>query len=362
MTRVMFVGSFSRPRDGTMGGQNFACESLCASPISEHVEWIKIDSTQESLPPPNVARRAFKALRRVSRFIWYLMTKRPSAVLVFTSAGFSLLEKALMVGLARIGRNRVVWAPRSGHIERNVSRSWVMRRLVQFAVHSSDVVMCQSQSWKVFYQELSGLPDERFSVVPNWIDSTPYLALPQRRPTAYVNVLFLGWIETAKGIYDIVDAAQQNREGWKNLRFTLCGHGGEYYTLGERLRALRLDDQFALPGWVVGSEKLRLLAEADIFLMPSHSEGMPNALLEAMAAAKAIIASNVGGIPALVPDPTVGWLFQPRDVRSLGQLVSDLAADSALRTTMGARARAHVLARHDVRSVWPAVMACLKAT
>jgi glycosyltransferase involved in cell wall biosynthesis len=85
-------------------------------------------------------------------------------------------------------------------------------------------------------------------------------------------------------------------------------------------------------------------AAADVFVLPSESEGTSNALLEAMAAGRACIATAVGGNREVIDRPEVGVLVPPDDARELAHAVEELLADSARAAALGDRARAHVLA------------------
>ena len=73
-----------------------------------------------------------------------------------------------------------------------------------------------------------------------------------------------------------------------------------------------------------------LIASADVFVQPSLSEGMPNAVLEAMAASRPVVASSVGGIPELIVDGESGILVPPADPRALAAAVARLLVDRAL--------------------------------
>jgi glycosyltransferase involved in cell wall biosynthesis len=86
----------------------------------------------------------------------------------------------------------------------------------------------------------------------------------------------------------------------------------------------------------------RLLAAGDIFVLPSHEEGFSNALLEAMAAGLAVIATAVGGSPDAIVDGESGILVRPRDARALAGAMKRLAGDPALRRRLGEAARARV--------------------
>ena len=94
-----------------MGGQLHACRTLIDSEINSVVEFILLDSTMISLPPPPVYIRVYFSFQRILKFCYKLLLKKPDVVLIFTSAGLSFLEKGLMVFIAFIFQTRVIISP-----------------------------------------------------------------------------------------------------------------------------------------------------------------------------------------------------------------------------------------------------------
>jgi len=81
---VLFVGSFKDEcKDGGFGGVMFACSSLVQSELSQYYNWILIDSSSVSVPPPNVVIRSLFALKRMSKVIYSLLFKKVDVVLFY---------------------------------------------------------------------------------------------------------------------------------------------------------------------------------------------------------------------------------------------------------------------------------------
>lgn len=358
--RVLFVGGFKEVAlDGSVGGQILACRTLIESPISNHVEWHLLDTTQRSVPPASVPVRFVAAAQRLILFLKHIWHDSPDATLIFSSFGTSLLEKGLMAILAKHSGVGVVFAPRSGLVLRAMQRSLSWRKCVRLILRYSDCVMCQSESWKRVYAQVSGLPSSRFVVIRNWIDSRDYSTLAEPPAPPPVRVLYMGWFEPYKGVYDLVEAISRKRGGLAGTRVTMCGKGAEFEGVQRRIRELGLHEQIELPGWVTGRQKMEQIQKAHIFVLPSHHEGFPNALLEAMAAGKAVVATAVGGVPELLTSPLLGRLVQPRNVDALGNAIVECVADPEFRRVLGRNARAHVLENHEIGRVWPRVLEML---
>ncbi len=359
--QILFVGAFGQTTDGSVGGQLHACNTLVKSAISNEVDFILIDSTMETLPPASLNRRAYLALKRLVSFACKLCTNSVDTVFIFTSSGLSFIEKGCMVIFARIFKVRIVLCPRSGLLVDDIKKIGLMRWYVNFILHRCDVVLCQSDIWKEFYQNLTQLPSSRFAVIKNWLDPLPYFQLPVQRQLAnQVNVLFLGWVEKNKGIYELVSAVKKYQELQSNFTFIVCGKGSELENIKNLITHYGLLHCFDFRGWVIGDEKLAVLRNADILVMPSHREGLPNSLLEAMASGCSVIASSVGAIPDVIKNKQNGVLIDKVDIDQLADALLYLSSSPQIRLNMGKRARDTVRDQHDINIVWKNVLALLK--
>jgi glycosyltransferase involved in cell wall biosynthesis len=111
--------------------------------------------------------------------------------------------------------------------------------------------------------------------------------------------------------------------------------------------ALGLGAVVRFAGTAFGVDKLRLLNQADVLVLPSYSEGLPCALLEGMAAGNAVIATHVGGIPDVAIAGVHGVLVPPRDTAALARAIADLDADRAGLARMGTECRIRIARNHS---------------
>jgi glycosyltransferase involved in cell wall biosynthesis len=124
------------------------------------------------------------------------------------------------------------------------------------------------------------------------------------------------------------------------LRLVLLGDGPLAPALRAQAAALGVADHVVMPG--ARDDVHALLPGFDVFALPSHTEGLSIALLEACAAGLPIVASRVGGNPEIVVEDVTGRLFDPDDGLALQSILRTLLADPALRTRLGRAARAWV--------------------
>jgi glycosyltransferase involved in cell wall biosynthesis len=163
-------------------------------------------------------------------------------------------------------------------------------------------------------------------------------------------VLFLGQIERRKGVYELLDAFAALLPHFPEARLAFGGQG-ELVAVRRRAAELGIEHQVVLLGWLDGPEKQAELARAAVFCLPSHAEGLPMAMLEAMAAGKPVVVTPVGGILDAVRDGDNGLLVAPGQVAPLAAALGRLLGDAALRRRLGGSARATIAARFDAAVV-----------
>ncbi|MFV1498913.1 glycosyltransferase family 4 protein [Mycobacterium kansasii] len=165
-------------------------------------------------------------------------------------------------------------------------------------------------------------------------------AAPSPRTRRPLSVASLGRLGANKGSYDLVRAIGLLPNDIRaNLRVTLAGDG-EVEQVREFVRANALDDTIDVAGWVGPADRDRLLAESVIFVLPSYSEGLPMALLEAMANGVVPVTTPVGAIPEVVTDGVNGVLVKPGNPGQLAAALQNLLVDAELRDRLAAAAYA----------------------
>ena len=355
--RILFVGSFvQNARDGTVGGQMQACRILVETPLTDSIQWILLDTTQRSLPPPGLPVRTFDAFRRLFRFMLGVM-KRPNCILLFSSFNWpGFIEKGMMGAVGRLFGFRVVWSIRSEIAA--ASKHDNFARFRKILLRRPTILLCQTAVAAEAIARLAGADiAQRIVVIPNWIDCSGYD--PRLRPSATVTFVFLGWCEAAKGIRDLMQASRKLAAESIPFRLEIGGGGSQLEWLIQARSEMNLTDSVNIHGWVHGEKKKALLEVGDVLVLPSYSEGLPNSVLEGMAAGMAVIATPVGGIPSLVQHGENGLLVPVGDVTALANAMTTLALDPERRWAMGQRSAEKARERHDIKSLWPSISSAL---
>jgi glycosyltransferase involved in cell wall biosynthesis len=155
-------------------------------------------------------------------------------------------------------------------------------------------------------------------------------------PEGELLVLAIANLRSEKGYDVLLDTAALMIEQGLPIRFAAAGKGAQLDELVARHRELALGDRFRFLGH--REDALELLVAADIFVLPSHQEGLPVVLMEAGSIGAAIAATTVGGVPQVVTDGVNGLLVPPGDPAALAGALSRLCSDPDLRAKLGGQA------------------------
>ena len=189
-------------------------------------------------------------------------------------------------------------------------------------------------------RQLATTFDSRFEIpiIPNGVDLQAYKM--GNRAWSSPRLLSAGRIVHQKGL----DLAMHALGGLKDLRWEwhIAGDGPQMHSLQSLARELGIIDRVDFLGWQSREQLLKCYQQANVFLFPSRHEGMPNALLEAMASGLPVVASCIAGSEELVQDGKTGYLVPSEDVELLRAALKKLLTDATLRKQMGDASRQSV--------------------
>ncbi len=287
--------------------------------------------------------RALHGLGLLVRFAVRLAASRPDLVHICSSYHWATPRDALFVWLARASGARVCLHLHGGDFPVFAERlpSAAYRLLLATLRRCSRVIVITRQT-EAWLSERIGA--DRVRYLPNFV---PELAAAVSADVGgrvagtpgSLRVVFAGLLTAAKGVRELVLAAA----ALPCVELTLAGPAEPVF-LGALADALRrLGDRVHVLGEQPRDAVACLLRDTDVFALPSHREGFPVSLLEAMAAGAAIVATPVGAVPDLVRDGQDALLVPPGDVNALVRALAMLARDPALRHALGEHARARAL-------------------
>jgi glycosyltransferase involved in cell wall biosynthesis len=180
-----------------------------------------------------------------------------------------------------------------------------------------------------------GVPSRKVRVIPNGVDTARFAATAPPRPIR--RVVMVANLRSEKGHDVLIDAAPQILAAHPDAEFVLAGDGPQRESLAARAESRGVAGRVRFLGQC--RDIPEVLAGADLFVLPSRSEALPNAVIEAMAAGLPVVASAVGGIPELVTQDATGVLVPAGDAGRLADAVIDLMEHPEHAFRMGRAAR-----------------------
>lgn len=227
------------------------------------------------------------------------------------------------------GRPLVLYAHGSD-IAVYAEKSPFYRRLARFALGRARLVFAASSDLERRLVERLGVPPARVRVVPCGVDTSQFSA-PQERVRAEdqgLTVLFVGDQVPTKGVPELVQAVTALLAQGQKVRLEILGDGPLRQSLAPQAAAS--DGAITFHGAVPRPQVADWMGKADLLVLPSHSEGTPVCVMEALSCGLPVVASRVGGIPDLIDDGKNGLLVPAQNVEALTAALKQLASEPAL--------------------------------
>ncbi|ELO6348528.1 colanic acid biosynthesis glycosyltransferase WcaL [Escherichia coli] len=197
-----------------------------------------------------------------------------------------------------------------------------------------DLMLPISDLWAGRLQKM-GCPREKIAVSRMGVDMTRFSPRPVKAPATPLEIISVARLTEKKGLHVAIEACRQLKDQGMAFRYRILGIGPWERRLRTLIEQYQLEDVVEMPGFKPSHEVKAMLDDADVFLLPSVTgadgdmEGIPVALMEAMAVGIPVVSTLHSGIPELVEADKSGWLVPENDARALAQR---LAAFSQLDT------------------------------
>ena len=227
---------------------------------------------------------------------------------------------------------------------------WFLRPVVRRVWHDADRVVAVSEELKRLAWQT--LPGAAIEVIANGVDTGRFdPAGRAEAPAGTIRLVVVAQLIERKGIRYLLEAlARLDPTARRRLPARIYGTGPEEAALKAQVRAAGLGETVTFHGLAPHAEIPAILREADVFVLPSLQEGLPLALLEAMASGLAIVATSAGGMGGVLRHEANALVVEPASASALAAALHRLAADPTLLRNLGKAARATALGYG-----WPAV-------
>ena len=339
-TEVLVVGPAGYRTEGTGGIGRYIAEQRRY--LADRVSLEVVDTAVRT------PERPVEYLRTVAvvllTWLGFLARRRPDVVHVHTSHSFSFYISAPYVLVAGLLWNRpVILHVHGSSFDTFVQEASAPAARFQLAVFDAcTAVVALSEHWR---EVLSArVPPERLVVIPNAVDPDEYDPDPAADPP---HLVFVSNHIERKGIVEVTEAVDELQDAGVRFRATIAGSG----PLSDHARTVAdAHDAVDYVGFVSEERKRDLLDEGSVYVLPTSAEGLPIAVLEAMAGGNAVVSTDVGGIPSIV-DEANGALVAPGDVRGLTEALGELLSDPERTERMGRVSRRRI----EESYAWPDV-------
>ncbi len=289
-------------------------------------------------------RSKWQAPLAVGRLARLLAEQRPQIVQNFLYHA----NVAGTLAAQRTGASHVVLGMRVADPRR--LRTWLERRVAARA----DRIVCVSQSVADFCRQ-RGFPADKLEVIPNGIEPGRYENVPPLDlavlgvPAGRKAIVFIGRLHEQKDLPTLLAAAPEFLRQLPDYDLVLIGEGPEEHRLVRLANDLGVARRIHFAGW--RADVPSILAAAEMLVLPSCWEGMPNVLLEAMAAGKPVVATRAEGVCEVLGELAAEQTVAVGDMQQLSQRVIQFAQNPPLAENLGQENRRRILAHFSLQEM-----------
>jgi glycosyltransferase involved in cell wall biosynthesis len=264
-----------------------------------------------------VLLRLIEAIYLKLNYLLTLMRFKPDAIFVIVSPNWGYYDKIFYCLIAKFFGIKSFFNNVSGGFIDFNEKNKINRFLIKSTISVPDVIVVGSSFWTSYFKRF--FPDCRTIEIANPVICKDFakdeIPLIKDDIIRFVSAMR---ITKEKGVIELVQVIKSVLNQTNNIEFTILGEGPEYKWMTSALASYK---QVYMPGFTVGNNKTAAFKEADAFILLSHFEMMPIAILEAMASGLAIFSTRVGGIPDMVINEKNGFLFDKDDTKHVAERI-----------------------------------------
>ncbi|MEA5593108.1 glycosyltransferase family 4 protein [Rivularia sp. UHCC 0363] len=309
-------------------------EKLMLKHAADGVEFQHITSHDEG----SILHRIKVFIKAFTLLLWNLLTNKVDIIHVHVSDGGSLVRKAIIALTAVIFNKPFLIHAHGAEFHVTYAKLPKLTQLVLSKIfRCCDNFIVLSKTWKEYYVNKLGLNEKQVVVLPNPTELPAQI--PNRTNNSSIKLGFFGRVGSRKGTFDLIKAFAKMPESLKAHSELIIAGDGDIEEARKLIESLNLINHIQLLGWIDSQTRDKLLADINVFVLPSYNEGLPMALLEAMGWGLPVIVTPVGGIPELITSTENGLLVTPGDIQQLSEAMQELIEKESLRICLGNAAR-----------------------
>ena len=305
-------------------------------------------------------RRYYSGIKEVGKCVikafCQMSKEKPDVIHVCTSGYLGFFKDIILAQAARRRGIRSIIHLHFGRVPSIVEEKGFEYKLLRKLLSVADkVVVIDGKS----YQTLTDLQYKNITYIPNPIPDIFLREVEEQRnhvEREYKRAVFVGHVVPTKGVTELVEACCRIPD----LKLRIIGKCDE--EMREKLTTLAAKREYGkwmdIAGEIPYAKVVTELLKADALVFPSHTEGFPNVILEAMVCGCAIASSNVGAIPEMLDcdGETAGICFPAQRTEEVVKAINKLYSDDAYRTQLSAKAKEKVYSTYTMKTIWPQLL------
>lgn len=318
MTKKKFilVGASVSEKD-SRGGVGTLSNALVDYANRAGLEIVIIDTSKKPFVKKNFFQDVKSGVLRVINMTVLLYHEKYSGVIIFSSAGWGFYEKIMLSFICRMARVTSVLFIVDGWFFSVRNKSFLTRWWIGFLLKIPNILAASGLNWIRLFIAL-GVKESHLAIVHYWLPKSFKIQMQPKVLHAGepIKFVFVGWMIKEKGLNEILTAVGSLYH--KHLfNFTFIGDGPMLESVREIIKNSKWESRIFARGWLSNEQKKQELATAHVFVLPSHAEGFPMSLIEAMLSGLPAICSDVGGISDSLHDGVNGFLIPRKNSQSL---------------------------------------------
>lgn len=223
-------------------------------------------------------------------------------------------------------------------------KGWFWDEIKKFIIFLADRVSVVSPE---IGKKLAKLGTEKVFITPMGVDVSVFKPREKQEKKNQTNLLFVGRLSAAKGINYLIKALLEIIKEFPETNLVIIGAGQEKKEFEILADELDLKQKVNFLGGIANQELPKYYQKADVFVLPSLTEGTPVSVLEAMSSGCPVVATKVGGVPAIIENRKSGLLINPCSSEEISRAVIDILSDNDLRNSIVKKARKIIKERYD---------------
>lgn len=192
------------------------------------------------------------------------------------------------------------------------------KQAITDTLNQYDSLIVLSKSWKEYYASI-GMDEGKIHVLNNIVSPPEFRDIPRKDDK--LHLMYMGEISNRKGAFDLLKAVVDHKEEFKDKLLLRMGGNVVDGDIKAYIKDNGLQDFVFYEGWIAGEKKIECLNWEDVYILPSYNEGLPIAILEAMAYHHPIISTPVGGIPEIITSHEDGLLVTPGNSEEIANAI-----------------------------------------